>query len=264
MDNNMKYLAIGVVAVIVIAAAAFVFIGDNGDGDENSITFLIQDNQGVYFWADGNGDTAIEAFEDAVDDFDMPFVASTDGNTGEPNGISSLFGLETVQVDGTWYWWSQFSWNGEAWESNEVMMDQITAADCNGYMAIVYADWSLDTKTLPTPGDAKVWNGSEKGTVFTIESSSGMSFKVNGQGDKVIDAFVDATNDYKIPFVSTDKDGKPYGIDSLYGLNMYQDAEGNWHWWGQYVKDNGVWTTSSIMMDGLSVSENPEFKIVYN
>lgn len=268
MDKkNMGVAAVATIAIVIVLAASFVMLGnDNGDVDDTeTIKFLIQDDKGVYFWVEGEGDTAIAAFENAIGQ-DVykdaaAFVPSTDKDTGASNGIQSLYGVDSAQdAEGNWSWWQQFTWNGSEWEASSLMMDKYGFNESE-YIAVVFS--TLGGVPAVTPADVKIWDQSQDGTVFTIESSSGLTFQVNGEGTTVYDAFKDATVTYSIPFEpSKDAAGVEYGINSLYGLEMYQDGA-TWYYWSQYVWADGVWDYATTSMNGLASAENPVFKIVY-
>lgn len=258
--NNMIIAAVVVVVLIVAAAFSWQYLGSD-DSDDSKVTFLVQDDQGVYFWMEGSGDTAYDALKDAVDNLGIAFEPSVN-SSGEAYGIQSLFGLEMYQEGDVWFYWAQYVWTGSAWDYAQTGMNGYSPAEANNYVALVYGDGNATA--LCEPKDAVVWDGSTAGTVFTIESSSGMYFKVNGTGTTVYDAFADAVADYAIPFEpSVNSSGEAYGIQSLFGLEMTQDAAENWHWWGQYCKENGEWVSSQSYMTGLQSSENPEFKVAY-
>lgn len=267
MDKkNMGVAAVATIAIVIVLAASFVMLGnDNGDVDDTeTIKFLIQDDKGVYFWVEGEGDTAIAAFENAIGQ-DVykdaaAFVPSTDKDTGVANGIKSLYGLEMKNEGTKWFWWGQFIWDGSDWQSSSKYMNNYGFEESE-YIALVYSDGS--GVPAVTPADVKIWDHSQDGTVFTIESSTGLTFQVNGEGTTVYDAFKDATVTYSIPFEpSKDAAGVEYGINSLYGLEMYQDGA-TWYYWSQYVWADGVWDYATTGMNGLASAENPVFKIVY-
>lgn len=252
--SQTKILAVVAVVAVVAIAAAAVFL-TQGSEDNDEVKFLIQDDEGVYFWVEGSGDTVLDAFKDAAVDYGIPVEYSV--YQGEENGIQKMFGLEMRQSGTDWFWWSQYGWDGSGWVSNTVSMNGLSPSDVHGYIAIVYGDGS--NPALVEPEDCEVWDGDTDGTVFTIQSPSGMWFKVNGTGTTVYDAFVDATGDHKIPF--TPSVGF-VGIDALYGISMKQVGE-VWHWWAQQVMDAGEWVNASVGMGELNSADNPVFKIVY-
>ncbi len=265
MDKkNMGVAAVATIAIVIVLAASFVMLGNEDVDDTETIKFLIQDDKGVYFWVEGEGDTAIAAFENAIGQ-DVykdaaAFVPSTDYETGVANGIQSLYGLEMKNEGTTWTWWQQFIWDGSAWQASFEYMDKY-GFEKSEYVAVVYSDGSITPAV--TPADVKIWDQSQDGTVFTIESSSGLTFQVNGEGTTVYDAFKDAATSYSIPFEpSKDAAGVEYGIDSMYGLEMYQE-DTTWYYWSQYVWADGAWSYATTGMNGLASAENPVFKIIY-
>ena len=262
-------LAVVVVAVVVIAAAFVMMNKDKGGDDtDNSISFLIQDNKGFYFWIEGEGDTAIAAFQDAIGQAAYKdaaaFVASTD-NTGEAYGISSLYGLSmTKDASEKWYWWSQYTWNGSAWEQAQSYMNSYGAAETNNYLAVVYGDGT--NTPLAKPSDAKIWDGSTSGVKFTIKSSSGMEFYINGQGTTMLDAFKDATTDYNVPFES-DTTIYGEGVGSVFGIGMdtgiTEDGKTFYYYWAQYYRNSGEWGYGDGFMSAIQSSDYKECLVSY-
>lgn len=171
MDSKQKGIVILAVVVVVIAAvfAAQALDDKHNESDAAEVNFLIQDNQGFYFWVNGEGETVYDAWKDAVKSFDLPFVASVD-KEGNEYGIKSLFGLSTAQdATGGWTWWTQYFYNGSAWESNSLYMINMAAKDYSS-IAMVYGDGKVAPAVAPS--DAKVWNKDTTGTLFTIQSPS--------------------------------------------------------------------------------------------
>lgn len=264
MDSKqMKIAAVAAVLVIVVAAVAVYFVTkdkDNGS-DESKVTFLIQDNVGVYFWAEGSGDTVLDALKDACEDYDIKFVASN--KDGVDTGIQSLFGLEMKEDAGKWSWWAQYGYVNNAWESSTLYMNELKSED-NAYFALVYGDGS--NAPAATPKDAKAWNFDTAGTTFLIQSQSGMEFSINGEGKTVLDALKDAATTYSVPIVySKDAAGTEYGIDAMFGLSTNQDSEGNWHWWNQsiYDEESKKYVTSDKYMSELMSEDNAKFCLSY-
>ena len=272
MDKKTTGIIAVVVVAVVVIAAAFVMMNKDkgGDDTDNSISFLIQDNKGFYFWIEGEGDTAIAAFQDAIGQAAYKdaaaFVASTDKTSGAANGITSLYGLTTAQdASGNWYWWTQYIWTGVAWEQSNLMMDGYGPDDANHYMAIIYGDGT--NTPLANPSDAKIWDGSTSGVKFTIKSFSGMEFYINGQGTTMLDAFKDATTDYNVPFQpSTDAQGD-YGVDSVFGIKMEsgltEDGKTFYDYWAQYYRNSGEWGYGEGYMSTIQSSEYKECLVSY-
>lgn len=263
MEGKTKaVVAVVIVAVIAIAAAAIVLNnGGTQTSSDNDMRFMIQDDKGVYFWIEGSGETVLDAFKDATKSFDVPFTPST--NAGVDSGIQSLFGLEMKQVGNDWYWWVQMEWKDGKWTDTVLGMNVLKPKDIGNVMAVAYGSMDLDRSKIAAPSDAVVWDKSTKGTVFTIQSSSGLYFKVNGEGKTVLDAFKTATEGYKIPFVASSDATGDNGIKSLFGLEMYQESETVWHYWTQYTWTDGAWADSLSFMSGINSADNPQFKVAY-
>lgn len=259
MDSKKKAIIIvAVVVVLIVAVFAAQALNDkHEEGRESDVTFLIQDDKGVYFWIDGKGETVYDAFVDAADKFDIPFVPS-ENSYGK--GIQSLFGLGMNQVsEKEWVYWQQYSYKDGAWVLNDVTMEKIAAADAE-YTAIVYGGYGAQVAVTDV-SKAKVWDFSTEGTVFTVQSPSGMYFRVNGNGTTVIDAWKDAMSVYSIPCTTSAKDGADYGIKEMYGLEMTSEAP--YSWWTQFVIENGDWTQSMSYMSGINTVDCKQMLISY-
>jgi hypothetical protein len=251
-----------VVLVLVVAAVGIYFtVLDKDDKDPNDVTFLIQDSQGVYFWIDGNGETVQDALVDA-------FSSYPEGTLVTSNyGISTLFGIGTTSSGGVYSWWVQYSWKNDAWTYNsEDTMVELKSSDLD-YFLVIYGAGGMEGIDLPEdiakPSDAKVWDGNTSGVLFTIESSTGLYFNINGSGKTVYDSMVNANSKFNMGFIgSEDPSGK--GIKSLFGLEMIQFG-GVWSWWSTYVltDDGKNWESSFLYIGNMESSENAQVCLIY-
>ena len=275
---NNKNMAIAIVAILIVAVVGvgvYTFYGNNSDDDSNTMTFLIQDDEGVYFWIKGEGDNGYTAFGNACETYGIEHEISNNGSYG--GSIDSVFGMGTVQTEGPsedneygiYIYWNQYSFVNGNWKMNDVSIDQVKTSEVK-FMAIVYTDSYVEP--LVKPSDAKIWDQSTEGTVFTITSPSGMNFKVNGIGTMVMDAFIDATSAYKIPFEPSIHQGEKSGIDSLFGIETSQvtppsedNPYGEYVWWTQMVPEEGGegWVMSPLGMNLLKTSEYGSILIIY-
>lgn len=251
-NKTMALVAVAVVVVAVAGVGVYYYYG--GDEPQEGTKILIQDSEGVYFWIEGNGDNELTALTDACERYDIEVLFA--------NGwIDSLFSLGTVgpDVDNNYIYWSQYSYTDGAWVLNDYNMDQYSTSDVEA-MAVVYSDGS--DMPLVDPDDAKIWRFSMDGMVFTIESETGVSFKINGTGETAIEALENATEMYGVPFVASGN--PPSGVDSLFGIT-WAEEEGQWSWWIQKVptSDGTGWETSASMMDEILSSETHSMKLVY-
>ena len=260
MDSKKKAIIIVAVVVVLIAAvfAAQALNDKHEEGKESDVTFLIQDDKGVYFWIDGKGETVYDAFVDAADKFDIPFVPS---ESSYGKGIQSLFGLEMNQVsEKEWVYWQQYTYTDGAWVLNDVTMEKIDAADAE-YIAVVYGGYGVQIAVTDV-SEAKVWDFSTEGTVFTIESNSGLYYRVNGVGETVFDAWVNAMENYNVPY--TEKESK-YGknVGSMYGYGTEEYEAGKYNYWSAYQLSGEGWTYASSSISKLNTSENSQILFVY-
>lgn len=153
MDSKQKGIVILAVVVVVIAAvfAAQALDDKHNESDAAEVNFLIQDNQGFYFWVNGEGETVYDAWKDAVKSFDLPFVASVD-KEGNEYGIKSLFGLSTAQdAEGNYTYWNQDLAVDGAWSFNSAMMSNTNVAD-GSQMLLYYVAYGATIDKAPIYG----------------------------------------------------------------------------------------------------------------
>ncbi len=249
-NKTMALIAVAVIAVAVAGAGVYYYLG--GEESQEGTKILIQDNEGIYFWIEGDGDNELTALTDACERYEID-VEFADG------WIGSMFSLGTVQAGDDWIYWNQYSYVDGAWVLNEYNMDQYSTSDVEA-MAIVYSDGTVSPAV--DPDEAKIWRFSTEGMVFTIESKTGVSFKINGTGETAIDALENATERYAVPFAASGN--PPSGVESLFGITWAQEG-GQWFWWIQKVptSDGTGWETTSSMMDEILTSDVDEMKLVY-
>ena len=262
MDSKQKGIVIVAVIIVIIAAvfAAQALDDKHNESNDAEVKFLIQDNQGVYFWVSGEGETVYDAWKNAVGTFDLPFVASVD-KEGNETGIQSLFGMAmTSDASGGWTWWSQYYYDGSSWQTNTLYMPNMLAKDYSS-IAMVYGDGSI--MPAVTPSVAVVWDRTITGTLFTIQSPSGLYFRVNGEGTTVHDAWVSAMEAYIIPYESSESSyGK--GIQSIFGLAQTEVSPDNWNWWTQdVIGEDGAWTIAGSMMGGIQSADCAQMLLFY-
>ncbi|MCL2296550.1 MAG: hypothetical protein FWC29_05695 [Methanomassiliicoccaceae archaeon] len=262
-----------IVVVAIVAVGAYVVLsGDNDKTDPNKVTFLIQDEEGVYFWISGSGETALDALRDAFSDYPTGTLETS------ADGINSIFGqsFDQVPVDPEnpgglqkWIWWVQFTWKDDKWSCNTVGLSSINSKDVE-YMLILFGAGNMSdpaaTETpegTPTPNDAKVWDGSTKGTVFQIESTSGLYFKINGTGgNTLLNTLENACEKYDVPIDVVTSSYGPF-LSGLFGMTSYQDKAGEWLYWVEFEYKSDGWESSEIGMDGLKSSDNPKYALVF-
>jgi hypothetical protein len=245
-------VAVVVIIAVVAAAGAFVLLKD----EQEKVTFLIEDQNGVYFWIEGSGDTAFDAFKNSLSSYPEETLVLND------YGIDSLFGVATTEDDGNYTWWAQYSWDG-GWKVNEVGMKEIKSADVE-YILVIYNSGESTLNGVPTPDKAKVWDGSKDGTVFTIASPSGLYFQVNGSSsESVMAAFTGACDKYNIPVQTSDHPTYGTSLNSVFGLAMEETTPGNWSWWNQILVKDGAWESASPGMASQKCDDNPRFLLAY-
>lgn len=251
--------------ILIIAAVAVYFVLSKDKEDPNEVTFLIEDNQSVYFWITGTGETAADAVKDAADKSAV-VLGYDDGQYGMY--IWGINGLEQAETYSDGSWALYLYEDGEWIYSAENGVSGIKSADYE-YMALFYVTSDPVTfeqdlpDNIPDVKDAKAWDQNTDGTVFAIQSSTGLYFYINGSGETVYDALVDADSKYNIGFVGSDNlSGK--GVQSMFGLEMNQVDE-TWFWWSTYVltEDQSEWESSSFYPGNILSEDNPQICFIY-
>jgi hypothetical protein len=259
--SNKLIIAIAVALVVVVAAVGVYFIMGNDKEDPNEITFLIEDDKGVYFWMTGTGETGEDALIDAAKKSDVKLIYTSQSWGMYLTGINGLEGDLKSSTS-----WGLFVYEGNEWVSSEVGISTLVSSDYD------YAGWFFgipdENYIVPLPDfipdvkDAKAWDKDTKGVTFTIESLSGMYFRVSGSGETVYDAMTDADSKYKMGFVGSD--GLRKGIDTLFGYGQIQD-KGIWYWWSTYVLDESQndWESSNKYIGEIPSSEASQICFIY-
>ncbi len=251
--TKKKYVAVALVAIVAVAAIAvgIVVMNNNNNGnDKTTVSFLVTDNQGVYFWMDGktNKDgSVLNALEDATKTFDIPMEKSSSAKYGE--GIKSIFGLATVQdADGNYTYWYQTSWQNGEWTKFGSYISSMKASECR-YVSLNYSDG----KSVPsvTPTDAVPITSNLNGYKFLIESPSGLHFEVSATGNNAYDAAKNCFDKYKMPYEMNTSN-----VNSIFGLEMKKISDDVWNYWAFYTYNNSTWGYSSVNLDKITDTTN--------
>ena len=257
LGEKMKKTIIAaiVVLVVVIAAVGIYFtVLDKDDKDKNEITFLIEDDQGVYFWIKGTGETAKDAFIDAAEKSSIDYDHSV-GSGLVLTKINNLANSSSLK-------WTLFVYDDGKWTKTSDDMAVIVSEN-HDYLAWFFVNNNGDLPDdLPDVKDAKVWNkDSTSGTVFTIASQSGLYFRINGVSDvSLIKAFNNACANYKVPLVNSHHD-MGEGIDELFGYG-WDSVSGKF--WAQYHIENGAWETSQLGMSSLLSKDHSKYLVYFS
>ncbi len=257
MNKNAIYAII--VGIIIVIAAVGVYFVLKDDSKANNVTFLVQDGDGVYFWMDGNGETADKAVINAAErsGVEIDYTYSEEGSMF----LSEIGGL-SGSSEAPWIWWMLYTYKDDKWTYSENEgLSAIKSADYD-YLGLFYGNGTYDLESLPDVKDSKAWDKSETGTVFTIVSPAGMYFKMNGSGETVFDAFDSMCSTYKLPFEPSDSPTYGKGINSFYGLEMKQVGD-DWVYWVQGVIKDGAWAMAPTSMSSLTSADHPHFLVYY-
>lgn len=230
MERKTMIIATVLVAILAVAAIGGYLLLRDGESSasEADMKFMIEDGEGVYFWIEGDGDTALAAFEDACKHFNVPYVL-------ENNGIKSLFGIESDSGNA----WEHTFWASVGWDQSADVKDlkDMSTSDSDACY-IVYTD-SYPSSTV-TPKSAVVQKNLT-GSKFLIQSNTGLYFWVCGEGGTALEALVDACQKFNVPFLPSYSSTWGYGISSIFGLSATPD----WSlYWGTVVWNDGNWCES--------------------
>jgi len=239
-DKNKKYLTIGIVAIVIIAAVgigAYYLTKDDKKISDLTVNFLVEDNQGVYFWVKGttsSDGTVMDAWENAVGTYG--FLSSFEKSTStKGDGIQSLFGLETKKIsENKWNYWSQFTWTNNTWAVSNSLMSNIKASDCK-YLGMIYGDGT--NALLANPNEYKVLSSQLSGYKFLIESSSGLYFEASANGDNAYDAITGICDTYYIPYTVV----ASWGYIAMFGLEFNDVTQ---EYWSLSIYENDNWMIS--------------------
>ncbi len=270
MDRKIIIVAAFAVAAVVIGAAAVVVLND--DGEETKYKVLIEDQKGFYFWTEGSGSNYYEVLSNASPGVEVTIVDASWGKY-----VSAINGLKA----GDSSYWSAYYYADGAWNYSDSGVAEMETSE---YTAIalfyvetdpveytVIAGGPDHLKNIPSPDDAKVWNGSGKGMIFGLQSETGLYFYVNGEGKTAFDAFSDAAADYSIPFEPSDSSyGK--GINSIFGIKSRDtgviDPDSGysiWLYWAQFYANNGSnWEYGMKSMSNTDTDEFDQCAIIFS
>ena len=270
---------LAVVAAVAVAGAGVAIVVMNNNQDNTPVaTILVEDQNGVYFWTEGKGNTVAEALENTTPGVTVTMVDS--GSMGKY--ITAVNGLEGT-TDYSFYW-SIYYLDGETWKSSELGCSSMNVSDYPtvglfyvGADPTTYAitTGGPDNVTVPAVADKVIWDGSTAGTIFAIKGISGLYFYINSDAsasETMEDRFTAATAAYKIPFTPSSM-----GIKNLFGIGsaVKKDSEGNpvidpssgyevYNYWAQFGLIDGAWGYMSTTMPN---TDNPndyaQFAIVY-
>lgn len=262
--NKTAIIAIAVVAVVAVAGAGVAIVLMNQDKTPTA-TFLIEDQNSVYFWAEGKGNTAADALTKM-----SPGVTATLVDSSFGKYLSAVNGLSEDYTTDSCYW-GVYYYKDNKWTMSDVGLSSLNVSDyptiglfylvCDATTYEVKAG-GPDNVTVPSIEDKKVWGGSQAGTIFAIKGESGLYFYTNSNASGTMaDRFLAMTEEYKIPFTASKT-----GISKLFNIGSKQiSVDPNvWAYWAQFGLIDGAWGYMSTTMPN---TENPDdykqFAVVY-
>jgi len=263
MAVDKKLVAIVAVIIIIVAAVGiYWYATKNNENDPNKVTFLIEDNDGIYFWISGSGEMTDDALENAVD------KSAVNLDSSESSYGISINGINGLESESDWsYYWATYTYSDGVWTYAEDGLSLMKSSD-HDYIALFYVANNYPSDpvlpdNIPNVQDAKVWTKNTSGVLFTIQSQSGMYLRVNGTGTTVYDALSNATSNYKIEFTGADlSSGK--AIKTIFDLGTVNN-DGVYTWNTKVLSDDGTaWETSEFIVGNLTSSENAQICLLYS
>ncbi len=257
MSKLVPVLAV-VVIVAVAGAGAAIFLLNNQDKTPTA-SILIEDQDGVYFWAEGKGNTLTEALKSPSKGLTVNMT-----DTGFVNGFNGLLGTEDSKA---YYYWGLYTYDNDKWVYSEVGASEIKISEHPTvgffYVSMDKTTFEVtggpDKVTVPKVADKVVWNGSTSGTVFAVTSHTGLYFYINSaKAGTMLERFTDATSTFKIAFEPSKS-----GIKTLFGLGTVKIDE-DYLYWVQYdIKDN-AWEKAELQMGNIEDANTySQFAVVY-
>ncbi|MDL2231850.1 hypothetical protein LJB85_03835 [Porphyromonadaceae bacterium OttesenSCG-928-L07] len=228
--NNTMLIAAVIVAVVAVAAVGGYFILKGDDTSGEKVEFLIQDDEGVYFWVEGRGDSAMDAFKNAAKGYGIPYELNTD-----KDAIESMFYVDTSSGKR----WLPAYWDvsDESWIVPEDNMAKTKASDFKYICILLSSGGTVEpTDVKVTPDDAVVLDKNLTGIKFLVQSPSGLFFKMSASGDNAYDALVSVTDKYNIPFVPTTSMGG--GVTSMFDISGTSEVP--YYWWAQFTSADQI------------------------
>lgn len=265
MDKKVGIIAV-VAVVIIVAAAAIILLNNNGKESDPTATILVEDQDGVFFWTEGSGKTIADCLEKTSAGVK---VTLTDSSFGKY--IDAVNGLAGT-ADFTGYW-SVYLYNNGAWTASELGVSSLQTKE-NKVVGLFYVicdpltyavvQGGPEKVTVPAVSDAKIWDGSKKGTIFCIEAGSGMyTYFNNDTGETMTDRFTAATTAYNVPF-TVNKYG---GVGTLYGIGTTSkvvDDKTIYIYWSQYGLKDGKWTYMETGLKDTPANDYEQFCLWYS
>ena len=266
MGKAIMVLAVVAAIAVVGAGVAIVVINNNNKDTTPTATILIEDQDGIYFWAEGKGNTIADALGNL-----SPGVTVTMTDASFGKYVSAVNGLAETPYDpakDTSYW-SFYIYDGTAWKYSDLGVSSVNTSE-TPTVGLFYVTSDKDTYaikaggpdnvTVPKVEDKVVWDGSTSGTVFAITSHTGMYFYINSaKAGTMLERFQDATSTYKIAFEASSSGG----ISTLFGKGTVKIDE-DYLYWVQYSLEDGNWAKQSSKMGNIENADSyAQFALIY-
>lgn len=253
---NKAIIAVAVVAVVVIAAAG-AFVVFNGK-DQNKVTFVVEDLDGIHFWIEGSGEKVSDAFMDAATKAHVDVDYTNNSSMGFiVSGINNLY-----QTKDWSKYWSLCVYEDGEWESAEVGASSLYSKDYD-YVGWFYAEssgapnYTPTTADKPSPEGAKAITAEKnpangKVTFLIAGGEDNIWFWVTGKGENVFEAFKNVQALYPAGVISTSSSG----ISSMFGIAGESFTDKTYSWWAQFSWKDGQWEKNNVGMASIDSTED--------
>ncbi len=236
---------------------------------------LVEDQYGVYFWTEGVGETIADCIANPGPGADFTMTDASWGKfVNEINGLAS-----TEDFSG---YWSLYSYKDGAWTLSDLDVSSMMTSEnpvVGFFYVIVETVYPYgivaggpDNVDVPSVSDAKAWGGGTDGTVFCIQSASGLFLYISdATGSTMAERLKSATAACNTPYEES-----RYGIRTLFGIGtaVKTDYEGNvvvdpetgyysYNYWAQYGLKDGAWAYMDTTLPNTNAGDFAQMAIVY-
>ncbi len=236
---------------------------------------LVEDQYGVYFWTEGSGETIADCIASPG-----PGVTFTTTENAWGMFVNEINGLASTE-DFSGYW-SLYSYKDGAWTLSDLDVSSMMTSEnpvVGFFYVIVETVYPYgivaggpDNVDVPSVSDAKAWGGGTDGTVFCIQSASGLFLYISdATGSTMAERLKSATAACNTPYEES-----RYGIRTLFGIGtaVKTDYEGNvvvdpetgyyyYNYWAQYGLKDGAWAYMDTTLPNTNAGDFAQMAIVY-
>ena len=203
--------------------------------DVAAVKFMIAEESEFYFTIEGKGLTVMDAFQDAIRQYNYTDYVGYGGDATNYS-IESIFGLSLKQTDAshTQYWISM-SWDSDEndWLPAANTMSQLYADEYTTFLVYYGTTSGMSAsapESLPAASELQPLKQTGEGKKFMIESPLGSFFVISGTGSTVKEAFLNACVENAIPHTVTENSVTLYTLSATDGFDwrLFEGSSGGW------------------------------------